>query len=93
MADDNHIARLKQGVAAWNAWRDENPDSPDLRKADLRKADLSNADLRKADLSGANLSQGNLKWANLPYLWRIRVGSKVGEGQTAELGDHTWRRP
>jgi hypothetical protein len=25
MADDEHIARLKQGLEAWNAWRSENP--------------------------------------------------------------------
>jgi hypothetical protein len=24
MANDDHIALLKKGVAAWNAWRDEN---------------------------------------------------------------------
>jgi len=26
MANDEHVAILKKGVAAWNAWRDENPD-------------------------------------------------------------------
>jgi hypothetical protein len=26
MANDDHIAQLKKGVAAWNAWRDENPE-------------------------------------------------------------------
>jgi hypothetical protein len=25
MANDEHVALLKQDVAAWNAWRDENP--------------------------------------------------------------------
>ena len=36
MANDEHVALLKQGVAAWNAWRDENPDiRPDLSGADL----------------------------------------------------------
>ena len=33
MANDEHVALLKQGVAAWNAWRNENPDIvPDLRR-------------------------------------------------------------
>lgn len=26
MADDDHVAMLKQGVATWNGWRHENPD-------------------------------------------------------------------
>ena len=56
MANDEHVARLKQGVAAWNAWRDEN--------AKLRP-DLSNADLKKACLPGANLSRAGLSHANL----------------------------
>jgi len=31
MANDAHVALLKQGVAAWNAWRKQNPDiRPDL---------------------------------------------------------------
>jgi hypothetical protein len=25
MANDEHVAQLVRGVAAWNAWRDENP--------------------------------------------------------------------
>jgi len=39
MANEEHIARLKQGVDAWNAWRRETPDArPDLRGAILRGA-------------------------------------------------------
>jgi hypothetical protein len=31
MANDEHVAMLKQGVAAWNVWRAENPDiRPDI---------------------------------------------------------------
>jgi hypothetical protein len=26
MANADHTAQLRKGVAAWNAWRDENPD-------------------------------------------------------------------
>src|SRR5215468_5090127 len=56
MANDEHVALLKKGVEAWNAWRDENPNiRPDLREADLREADLSGADLSKANLRVANL--------------------------------------
>jgi hypothetical protein len=76
MANDEHIAQLKKGVAAWNAWRDENRNIlPDLHRANLSKANLSGADLRnaylieanldEADLSGADLSGALLIWATL----------------------------
>jgi hypothetical protein len=46
MANDEHVAMLKQGVDAWNKWRDENPDiSPDLSAAELIDADLRKASL------------------------------------------------
>ncbi len=58
MANDEHVALLKQGVAAWNAWRDEHPDvvSPNLHGADLQGADLRGADLKGAELFQANLN-------------------------------------
>ena len=40
MANDEHVAILKQGVAAWNAWRRKNRDvRPDLQGADLSKSE------------------------------------------------------
>jgi hypothetical protein len=72
MANDEHVALLKQGVEAWNQWREENPDirCPDLVGADLNGADLTGAVLTQANLSGANLFKANLSgaelhWANL----------------------------
>jgi hypothetical protein len=81
MANDEHIAKLKEGVAAWNARRKENPDIlPDLGQAilvgmDLREANLCyaglvysilvGADLREANLTRANLSGANLSGAKL----------------------------
>src|SRR3954453_18459775 len=61
MANEEHVALLKQGGNAWNAWRRQNPDlRPDLRGADLRGADLS-----EAKLDGAVLIETNLEDANL----------------------------
>jgi uncharacterized protein YjbI with pentapeptide repeats len=78
MANDEHVALLKQGVEAWNRWRDENPGTrPDLSEANLREANLSGTNLRganlreaglsKANLSGADLSGANLFWACLNH--------------------------
>jgi len=66
MANDEHVALLKQGVAAWNAWRAENPDiRPDLSEADFTGADLIGANLIGADLVGAKLSGADLTGAKL----------------------------
>ena len=71
MANPNHIARLMEGVTAWNTWREENNTvRPDLSGAklsgtDLRQANLGRADLRKANLRGANLNQANLRSADI----------------------------
>jgi uncharacterized protein YjbI with pentapeptide repeats len=66
MANDNHAAQLMKGVAAWNAWRDENPNiHPDLSGAHLIGADLRGAKLFEADLIRAKLNEANLLGANL----------------------------
>jgi uncharacterized protein YjbI with pentapeptide repeats len=71
MANKKHLAILKQGVEAWNAWRKQNPkDIPDLSEANLSRADLRGADLSGAKLHGTkfmnvNLSQAKLLQANL----------------------------
>jgi len=42
MANQQHVAILKQGVQEWNAWRQQNPAvTPDLSKGNLRGANLS----------------------------------------------------
>jgi hypothetical protein len=70
MANEKHVARLRQSVVSWNAWRKENPDIvPDLSRADLSRVDLSRADLsavgraaadRRAYLIVTHLGGGNL---------------------------------
>ena len=75
MSNSEHLAKLREGVEAWNTWRVQNQDiQPDLsgadlfraslRHMDLSKADLSGADLKEADLSGAYLSEANFLMAN-----------------------------
>jgi uncharacterized protein YjbI with pentapeptide repeats len=70
MPNDDHVAVLARGAAAWNEWRAENGEVPDLSRAGLRGLDLSGfdlsqGDLRQADLRGTNLSQANLSRAHL----------------------------
>src|SRR6516165_5528483 len=66
MANDEHIALLKKGVDAWNAWRLKNLDiPPDLSDANLSEARLVEANLIKANLIKANLGSVNLVKANL----------------------------
>ena len=66
MANEEHLAILKQGVEAWNQWREENPDVlPELTDADLKFANLHVANLSGASLSGAYLFLADLSGANL----------------------------
>jgi hypothetical protein len=66
VANKKHLAHLKQGVPAWNQWREEHPEiRPDLHKADLHKADLRGADLRGMDLTRAGLHEADLTRADL----------------------------
>lgn len=81
MANEEHLALLKQGVDAWNHWKANNPGiRPDLSFAtgkgitirgaklsgvDLSRANLSRADLSQADLIGANLKEANFNEAYL----------------------------
>ena len=70
MPNDEHVILLRGGAGAWNSWRAERDERPDLSQAGLRGLDLSGydlsrADLRGADLRGTSLSKANLSSANL----------------------------
>jgi uncharacterized protein YjbI with pentapeptide repeats len=66
MANEEHLARLQQGLEAWNQWRAVNSNvQPDLAQANLIEANLSGANLIEVNLSGANLIDADLTGANL----------------------------
>jgi Pentapeptide repeats (8 copies) len=66
MANKEHLQLIKQGVDAWNRWRNEHADiRPDLIEADLVRAELIEADLSAAKLIQADLVRANLLCANL----------------------------
>ena len=54
MANEKYLAILKQGVDAWNMWRDENTEIS-------ASVDLIEASLPGANLSGATLSLALLR--------------------------------
>lgn len=81
MADSDHVSKVKEGAAAWNLWREEEPDVlPDLGWANINGLNLDGAVFTKsalklafckgcslmgADFSGANLRGINLEGCNL----------------------------
>ena len=69
MANPEHLAKLNEGVDAWNRWRAENQQvTVDLSEADLAGKDLTGADLQSALLPHANLRGTKLRHGTL--LWK-----------------------
>ena len=66
MANEEHLAKLEEGVEAWNKWRRKNPDiKPDLEETFLEDANLQCAFLESANLKGAFLNGAFLNGAFL----------------------------
>lgn len=68
MANPEHLAKLKEGVEAWNKWRKDNPEI----KRDLTEANLFGANLRRADLAEANLEAANFAGAGNLEIEQLR---------------------
>jgi uncharacterized protein YjbI with pentapeptide repeats len=75
MPNPEHLQLLQQGVAGWNAWRQQHRDDirPDLGGADLIKADLIKADLLRATLCGADFGGADHSGADLTGADLIRA--------------------
>ena len=66
MANPEHVAKLTEGVEAWNQWLRENSEIlPNLTAADLIKANLIGVNLSEANLTGADFPGASLDGANL----------------------------
>ena len=65
MANPKHIAKLREGVEAWNKWRLNRSKNVDLSNADLQTVNLPGADLFRASLHGADLRGADLRGADL----------------------------
>jgi uncharacterized protein YjbI with pentapeptide repeats len=74
MANPGHRAKLKEGVKAWNEWREENSAiTADLVEANLRNANFEGANLGGAHLKGTNLLGVNLKGADLREAFLVKA--------------------
>jgi uncharacterized protein YjbI with pentapeptide repeats len=71
MADEEHLKIIRQGVDAWNDWREKNPKLyPDLTRENFR---------------GANLSGANLCGAQLPRHAHLQLRSYKANLNSADL--------
>lgn len=86
MANEEHLAILRQGVEVWNEWRKDNEHvMPELREANLSGANLSGENLREADLRGARLRGANLRGADLSRTELSRADLSRAELSEARL--------
>ncbi|RCJ40084.1 hypothetical protein A6770_38345 [Nostoc minutum NIES-26] len=81
MANEEHLAILRQGVEVWNQWRQNFPAiKPNLQHANLSKVNLIganffNTDLEEVLLHDADMTEANLIEANLcsARLWNANL--------------------
>jgi hypothetical protein len=86
MANQEHLDILKQGVGAWNKWRETHPTvKPNLSKAYLYRENLVGFNLMDADLAGANMMYARLKRANLQRAELMGVECRRGMFRHANL--------
>src|SRR5437870_1675824 len=88
MANPEQLAKLQEGVEAWNQWRASQVITPDLSEVDLSGNDLSRADLRGANLQGVRFKDTNLSGASLreANLQGADLSDTKGGLQTEQLG-------
>lgn len=93
MICQDQLELLKQGVEAWNTWRQKNSDVEIyLMTADLRGVDIRGANLRRAEFSNANLSNANLSGANLGGAYFSGANLSGANLSGAYLSDADFRR-
>lgn len=90
MANPQHLAIFKQGVQAWNAWREGNPTvHPDLSDAklddiDMRFAHLDGVNFRLSKLNGIDFAFASLREADFREA-ELGLASVDGDGVSPPL--------
>ena len=93
MANPENLAKLKEGIAAWNKWRKDNPlIKLDLSEANLSEANLSEVNLRKADLGYTSLTRAVLKGADLREATLLGANLRGANLRRADLRGANLRR-
>src|SRR5580658_9751823 len=80
MANPEHLAKLKEGVAAWNRWGPEFAARRPIVSPDFSNAILSGEMLAGTNFDGANLTGANLSGASLfatSYRMAVLSGADV----------------
>jgi uncharacterized protein YjbI with pentapeptide repeats len=91
MANPEHLAKLKEGVEAWNKWRRDHSETTvdlagaELLQADLRGAHLWSANLTHSNLSGARMDKAQFLYADLTYARLLGAGLHQAQLQSAVL--------
>jgi hypothetical protein len=92
MPNAEHVQKLRQGVASWNAWRSETPQvRPDLAGLDWKEANLRRADLSNAILTGAKLHRARLSKVNLAHADLAGADLRAAYFRRADLTDANLR--
>jgi uncharacterized protein YjbI with pentapeptide repeats len=66
MANEEHLARLKEGGTPWNRWREKHGEiTPDFSQADLHEHESRGVNLQEANLRGTDLRFADLRWSDL----------------------------
>jgi uncharacterized protein YjbI with pentapeptide repeats len=93
MANQEHLDILKQGVKAWNEWREEQHFGfiADLTRIpdELQRANLSGVNFINTNLDWTNLWQSDLSKANLSYAGFIRTNLQEANMNESNLSRAT----
>jgi uncharacterized protein YjbI with pentapeptide repeats len=86
MANEEHLAILRQGVEVWNRWREENAEvRPDISHAELNGLELRHVNFARTDLTSADLSSSRLEHADFSGADAVKADLRRADLRQANL--------